>query len=167
MVIFAEQKTLIEKRLNLIRGYIDGPGRRYRIYHGAIHGGFQWKPFGPVYRVPESLERELLEKRKERGYIEETLQNGRTVWVGGIRRFEKEGLLFQSTDTPVIFGHEFIEWIDPVPAPDRSYMEIECESQNAETYIDVNVQTTGFTLEADRACIELTRGMVKILPLPR
>ena len=164
--LLAEQTEIIHERLDLIRGYIDAPGRRYRIYHDRIRTGFKWKPFGPVYHVPESLEKALLEKRKKQGHHEETLQSHRTVWAGGIRRFEKEGLLFESTDTPVIFGREFLEWIDPVPAPDRSYMKIEPESREAETYIGVRIETTGFTLEIDKARIERVADVVNIYPIP-
>jgi hypothetical protein len=161
--LLSEQTEVINERLDLIRGYIDGPGRRYRIHHNRIETGFMWMPFGPVYHIPESLEKELLEKRREQGHTEETLQNRRTVWVGGIRHFEKEGLLFESTDTPVIFGREFLEWIESVER--RNYMKIECESQDAETYVGVRIETTGFTLEIDKARIEWVGDVVNIYPI--
>jgi hypothetical protein len=165
--LFAEQKKLVDERLDLIRGYIDAPGRRYRIYHSLIPKGFKWKPSGPVYHIPESLETELAEKRKKQGYNRERTHNGRLIWAGGIRRFEKEGLLFESGKTPIIFGQDFMEWIDPDPAEDRSDMTVEFESQEAETYTGVRIKTDGFILEADKARIEWSRDVVKVYPLPK
>ncbi|UCE50662.1 MAG: hypothetical protein JSW47_10950 [Phycisphaerales bacterium] len=164
--LLTEQTTLIDARLDLVRGYIDAPGRRYRIYHDRIRKRFKWKPFGPVYHVPESLEKELAEKRKKQGHDEEKIAYRRIVWAGGIRRFEKDGLVFESGDTPVVYGHEFIEWFDPDPAPDNSDMNIECENRKAETYVGVKIKTDGFTLEADKARIEWTEHVVRIYPIP-
>jgi len=164
--LLAGQKKLVDERLNLIRGYIDAPGRLYRIYHDRIPKGFKWKPFGPVYHVPESLEKELAEKRKKQGQDEETIHSRRIIWAGGIRRFEKEGLLFESEDTPVIFGQEFMEWFDLNPAADQSDMIIEFESQEAETYSGVKIKTAGFILETDKARIEWSKDIVKIYPIP-
>jgi hypothetical protein len=166
-VVLAEQKKLVDERLDLVRTFIDAPGRCYRIYHDRIRMGFKWKPFGPVYHVPESLEKELAEKRKKMGWEdEEKIRSRRVVWAGGIRRFEKTGLVFESVDTPVIYGHEYIEWFDPDPVADKSDMKIECESQDAETYSGVKIQTDGFTLEADKARIEWSEDIVKIYPIP-
>jgi hypothetical protein len=128
--------------------------------------GFNWEPFGPVYHVPASLEKELAEKRKGLGQAEEAIRSRRTVWVGGIRRFEKEGLSFASRDTPVIFGHEYIEWIDPDPAVDQSDMKIACDRQEDGTYVAVKIETDGFTLIADKASIEWSKELVKIYPIP-
>jgi len=164
--LLAEQTEVINERLDLIRGYIDAPGRRYRIYHGRLEKRFNWKPDGPVYHIPESLERELLEKRWNLGYTEETLQSNRSVWVGGIRHFEKEGLSFESVETPVIFGFEYLEWTDPDPAWDESDMQIHCESREAEIYIGVRIETDGFTLETDKASIERVGDVVNIYPIP-
>ena len=71
-------------RLNLIRGYVAAPGRRYRIYHGDIHGKFNWKPAGPVYQVPESLERELAAKDPQAKEDVPRTGTRRLVWVGGV-----------------------------------------------------------------------------------
>jgi hypothetical protein len=164
--LLAEQKKLVEERLDLIRGYIDAPGRRYRIYHDRIRKGFNWKPFGPVYHVPESLEKELTEKRKKQGHDGETVQNHRTVWVGGLRPFEKEGFVFESIETPILFGHEYFEWIDPDPAPDKSDMKIECEKEEEGMYIGVRIETDGFTLETDKSRVEWSEDIVKIHLIP-
>jgi hypothetical protein len=174
--LLSEQKKLVDERLDLIRGYIDAPGRLYRIYHGGIRGRFKWKPAGPVYFVPESLEKELAGKRQDTGQDETRIPGvrivrvgglRRTVWAGGIRRFEKEGLLFESKATPVIFGHEHIEWIDPDPAPDNSDMIVESESEEDGVYVGVKINTDGFTLKAERARIECSKEAVKIYPIPR
>lgn len=164
--LLANQKKLVDERLNLIRGYIDAPGRLYRIYHDRISKGFKWKPSGPVYQVPESLEKELAKKRKKRGQNEKKINSQRIIWAGGIRRFEKEGLLFESEKTPIIFGNGFMEWFDPNPAEDQSDMTIEFESHEAETYSGVKIKTAGFILETNKARIEWSRDLVKIYPIP-
>jgi hypothetical protein len=165
--LLAQQKKLVGERLNLIRRYIDTPGRRYCIYYNRIRKGFNWEPFGPVYPVPTSLEKELADKRKGLGQAERTIPSHRTVWVGGIRRFEMAGLTFSSRDTPVVFGLEYIEWIDPDPAPDRSDMKITCDRQEEETYSAVKIETDGFTLEADKVHIEWSKDVVRIYPESR
>ncbi len=162
--LLTQQKKLVAERLDLIRRYIDAPGRRYCIYYSRIHKGFNWEPFGPVYPVPASLEKELAEKRKGLGQAQETIPARRTVWVGGIRRFEMAGLTFSSRDTPVVFGVEYIEWIDPDPAPDKSDMKITCDRQEEETYSTVKIETDGFTLDADKARIEWSKDVVRIYP---
>ena len=171
-----EQKKLVDERLDLIRGHIDATGRRYQIHHGRMKG-FKWKPVGPVYHVPESLEKELAKKREKAIETEgETLvdllsqlfqeqkkiPHGRTVWVGGIRRFEKEGMVFESGDTPVIFGSDYLEWFDPDPAPDKSDMRIESQKEDEGTHLGVKIKTDGFTLEADKARIEWSKDVVEI-----
>jgi hypothetical protein len=164
--LLTQQKKLVAERLDLIRRYLDAPGRRYCVYHSRIRAGFNWEPFGPVYPVPASLEKELAEKRKGLGQAEETIQSQRIVWVGGIRRFEMKGLSFASRDMPVTFGHDYLEWIDPDPAPDRSDMKITCEKQEEQTYARVKIETDGFTLDADKARIEWSPDVVKIYPVP-
>jgi len=77
-----------------------------------------------------------------------------------------KGLSFASRDTPVIFGHDYIEWIDPNPAPDRSDVKITCEKQEGETYARMKIETDGFTLDADKARIEWSPEVVKIYPVP-
>lgn len=160
------QQQLVDQRLNLIRGYIAATGRRYRIYHGDIKGRFNWKPAGPVYHVPESLERELAEKNEQLREDTEKTRSRRIVWAGGIRRFEKGTLVLESVATPVIFGQEFIEWIDTTPASDASDMEIKSDSQDGETYSNVRIRTDGFTLQADKVRIEWSPDVVKIHPMP-
>ena len=86
--LLADQKKLVGERLDLVRRYIDSPGRRYRMYHGAIREGLNFKPVGPVYHVPESLEKELADKRKE--------QAGSAVNAAGVliqkSQFRRHGL---------------------------------------------------------------------------
>ena len=124
--LFMEQKKLIDAQLDVIRGFVLVPGRRYRIFHSDIRMGFKWTPFGPVYHVPESLEKELEEQlgggKREAKHPE---SRRRIVWAGGIRRFEKDGLVFESGEVPVIYGFMYLEWIDPAPAKDDSDMVIE------------------------------------------
>ena len=130
--------------------------------------GFKFRPAGPVYHVPESLEKELAEKRGRNVYGEVISgRPHRKVWVGGIRRMEREGLLFESGDTPVILGQESLEWIDRDPAPDDSDMIVESEKEEDGTHFDVKIKTDGFTLEVERARIEWSKEIVKTYPIPR
>jgi len=165
--LLTEQTKLVNERLDLIRGYLYAPGRRYRFYHHRIRKGFKWKPSGPVYHIPKSLEKEFLKKRKQQGHETDTLQHQRTIWVGGLHPFKKNGFVFESVKTPILFGHDYFEWSDPDPAPDQSDMMIESESREAETYIGAKIKTDGFTLEADRAIIEWSEDTVKIYLLPK
>ncbi|MHC4402447.1 MAG: PDZ domain-containing protein [Planctomycetota bacterium] len=163
--LLSQQEKVVEEVLELVRGYINAPGRRYCIYHGEISGEFRWKPVVPVYDVPEWLEKELAEERKKKGSGKEKVLSGRMVWVGGIRRFEKEGVVFESGNTPIIFGREYIEWIDLDPAPDQSDMKIESESEHDGVHVGVTIKTDGFTLEAKRARIEWSTDVVRIHPI--
>jgi hypothetical protein len=164
--LLAEQKKLIDERLRVIREYVDAPGRLYRIYHNDMPGKFNWKPAGPVYHVPESLEKELAEKRKNKGgsLIEGAgfLGMRRSVWAGGISRLEKGGLDFQASDTPIIFGVQYLEWIDPKPAPDNSDMNIESESKEGDWYVGAKISTHGFVLKAEKARVEWSKDIVRI-----
>ncbi|UCD76009.1 MAG: hypothetical protein JSV91_03620, partial [Phycisphaerales bacterium] len=108
--ILARQQECMDQRLATIRGYIDAPGRRYRIYHGEVRGRFNWKPAGPVYHVPLSL--------RDDPEIEAI------IWAGGIHTFERGELLFESGEVPVIFRQDYLEWIDTEPAADGSDLVI-------------------------------------------
>ncbi len=165
--LLAEQKRLMEQRLDVIRGHIDAPGRLYRIYHGRIPGLFKWQPAGPVYEVPESLEQELARKGRQQREDARTVGHRRLVFVGGIRRFEKEGLTFCSGDTPVIFAQEFIEWFDLDPAPDNSDMKVESEREQDGAHLAAKITTDGFTLEVDKIRIEWSRDVVKLYPMSK
>ncbi|MCP4656685.1 MAG: DUF885 domain-containing protein [bacterium] len=158
--LLAEQKRRVGERLATIRGFIAAPGRRYQIYHEHIPGRFKWKPRGPSYQVPESLAREVAPE------AEDPYALRRIVWAGGMARFEKEGLSFQSGEVPVSFGFRFLEWIDPDPAPDSSDLVIVAERQEEDLYFGLKLTTDDFSLEADRAQIEWSPEVVAIHPLP-
>ncbi|MCP4657382.1 MAG: hypothetical protein GY856_18405 [bacterium] len=152
--LLSEQEKRVAEFLDTVRGFVDAPGRRYRIYHAEIPGKIRWKPRGPVYMVPESLERE-----------KEPDSRQRLVWAGGIARFEKQGLRFESGEVPVIIG-DYLEWIDPDPAPDRSDLTIEAQRQEEDVYEGLKLRTDGFSLEAARARLEWSEEVVEIHPLP-
>ncbi len=158
--LLAEQERRVAERLETIRGFIAAPGRRYQIYHEHIPDRFKWKPRGPIYRVPESLAREVAPEADDPHALR------RVVWAGGIARFEKEGLSFQSGEVPVSFGMRFLEWIDPDPAPDPSDLVIVAERQEEDLYFGLKLTTRGFSLEADQARIEWSPEVVAIHPLP-
>ena len=75
--------------------------------------------------------------------------------------------MFESVETPVIFGQAFLEWIDTTPASDATDMEIKSEAQDGEIHSGVHVRTDGFTLKVDKARIEWSADVVNIHPLPR
>lgn len=148
--LLAGQTRILEKRLAKIRGYLRTPGRRYRVYHGDLPGSFKWKPQGPVYRVPQSLRRD-----SERS----------TLWVGGIARFEKQGMVFSSKKVPVLFRRDYLEWIDPSPAKDESDLVIESVRAENGIYHGLRVRTDGFDLTAPRARVRITPTVVTIRPV--
>jgi len=162
--IFEEQKKLIDKRLDKIRSFLLAEGRRYRIYHHKIRGRFNWKPDGPVYHVPPSIEKEVVAKLGAKSG-KRTIEHRRLVWAGGIRRFDKTGMVFKSIDTPMIYGFDFIEWIDLNPAKDDTDMNIESEKFEKGIHYKLKIKTAGFTLTLDKARIDWTPEVVEIIPV--
>ncbi|MHC5071767.1 MAG: hypothetical protein ACYTGO_14930 [Planctomycetota bacterium] len=154
--LLATQRRLVGDRLARIKAYLHAKGRRYRVYHSAIPARFRWKPSGPVYTVPASLlgaeaERIVI----ERGGGTAAIRNPRvSIWAGGIQRFEKSGLLFESKAVPIIFRPDYMEWIDPDPDSDGDDFKIESKREVDGVRHDVKITTDGFTLRADRVRIE-------------
>jgi hypothetical protein len=154
--VLAQQKRLVGDRLATIKAYLHAKGRRYRVYHSAIPARFRWKPSGPVYTVPASLlgadaERIVIERN---GGTSAILNPRVSIWAGGIQRFEKSGLLFESKAVPIIFRPDYMEWIDPDPDPDGDDFKIESKREVDGIRHDVKITTGGFTLRADRVRIE-------------
>jgi hypothetical protein len=147
------QRRVVEARLAKIRGYLEAKGRRYRIWHGALRGGFDWKPEGPVYRVPSSL-------------LPAGETGSATIWAGGIRRFTKADLVFASQDVPVIFRQDRLEWVDVEPAADGSDLVIESDRIADGVHLGLRVRTRGFTLTASRARIVRDGDIVDVRPVP-
>lgn len=153
------QRGLVEERLRTIRGYLRAEGRRYRIHHGDLPGPFRWKPEGPVYRVPVSLltedERQPVVRHLPGGGTARMVGDPRvTIWAGGILKFEKEGLDFRSKEVPIVFRHDYIEWIDPDPAADFSDLSVRSAREEDGVHHDLVMETDGFTLRADAARVE-------------
>ncbi len=153
LTLLDEQERLVNERLDLIRGYIEAPGRRYRIHHDRIRGRFMWKPKGPVYDVPPSL-------------LAEDVPGGASIWAGGMETFEKEGLKFVADGVPIIFRHDYLEWIDGEPAADGSDCVVHSERFEDGVHHGLRIEADGFLLEADRARIEQSEEVVDILPEP-
>jgi len=168
--LLARQKSLVEERLDTIRGYLYKKGRRYRVFHGNLPGRFKWKPRGPVYRVPPALINKADREIRVRGssgmrVIRENLRV--TVWAGGIRRFEKgTDLVFESRDVPVIYRFDYLEWIDPESAEGGAGHTIRSHRDKDGVHHGLTFVTAGFTLKAARARIEVTDDIVAIHPLP-
>ncbi|MEQ8765132.1 MAG: hypothetical protein RL885_14460 [Planctomycetota bacterium] len=150
--LLARQVALLDAHLAEIRSYLDAPGRRYRVHHGAIRGRFQWSPEGPVLEVPEVL-------------ITEPAGNPTTVWVGGMSRFEKGDLVFEGRPLPMIFRFDTLEWIDPEPAFDESDLKIAYETRDGDIYSKVRIETDGFVLTLPKARIVRTEERVDIHPV--
>jgi hypothetical protein len=151
--LLARQTELIQAHIDEVLGYVTGPGRRYRVHHGKISGSFRWKPEGPVLHVtPQQLGEEGREPRS-------------TLWVGGIRRFERGELLFVSRAVPVLYRRAYLEWIDREPAPDGSDLVIESGSQEGDVYEQLVLKTDGFTLHVPRARVVVTDEVVDVFPL--
>ncbi|MEQ8765079.1 MAG: hypothetical protein RL885_14195 [Planctomycetota bacterium] len=150
--LLAAQTGILEERLATIRGYLDAPGRRYRIHHREIAGRFNWKPAGPVYRAPTSM-------------LDDQPPNGASVWAGGILRFERGELDFTGQPVPMIFRQDYLEWIDPEPT--EGDLVIESESQEGDVHTEVKIRTDGFEMTVPKARIVRTEGRVDIHPIDR
>ena len=157
--LLAEQERRVAARLAMIRGFLTAPGRRYRIYHEPFIGGYKWLPRLPAYMVPESLAREIAPE-------EDPVGLRRSVWAGGMERFDAEGFHFQTGEVPVSTGMRYLEWIDPDPAPDRSDLVMVADRQEEDLYYGLKLTVKHFSLEADRARIEWSPEVVAIHPLP-
>ena len=149
--LLQKQQAVVAARVELVRGFVEQQGRRYRVWHRDLPGRFNWKPQGPVYHVPSSLMPDA---------------DRATVWAGGIAAFEKPGLTFASQKVPVIFRHDYLEWIDAEPAADGSDLKVTAKASDGEVYEGVVVETDGFRLEMARARIVRTADVVDIHPLP-
>ncbi len=149
--LFEEQERLVNERLELIRGYLDPPGRRYRIHHDRSPGHFMWKPRGPVYDAPPSL-------------LKGPVPGGVTIWAGGMDRFEKEGLELTAEGVPILFRRDFLEWIDTDPAVDGSDFRVRSERIENGVHTRLHVETDGFVLDLDRARIAVRGDVVDLLP---
>ncbi|MBM4059874.1 MAG: hypothetical protein FJ265_02105 [Planctomycetes bacterium] len=145
------QQRIVAERVALVRGYVERPGRRYRVFHRDLPGRFDWKPQGPVYHVPPAVLPDA---------------DRATVWAGGIEAFEKPGLTFRSQKVPVLFRHDYLEWIDPEPTSDDSDLKIEAKANDGEVYTDLVLTTDGFVLRAARARVVRGKDLVAIHPLP-
>jgi hypothetical protein len=149
--LLAVQTRLVDEKLALIRRYLADGGTRYRIWHDALPGAFQWKPEGPVYRVPASL-------------LQTRTANPPSIWVGGIRRFERGGLVFESGAVPVVFWSDRLEWIDREPPDDGRELVIESEQSEHGIHRGLRLRTRGFRLSIPAARIDRSGDVVDIRP---
>ena len=165
--LLAAQKKLVGDRLAKIKSLLHTEGRRYRVYHSAIRGRFKWKPRGPVYNVPASLlgdEAEAIVIEHEHG-TSRILDPNVTIWGGGIRRFEKGGLLFESGAVPVLFRPDYLEWIDTDPDAEGKDFEIRSKRVVDGVHHELKITTDGFTLSVDRARVEKSDDVVTVHPV--
>jgi hypothetical protein len=164
-----QQERLIRERIAVIHGYLDTPGRHYRIYWAENPGRFKWKPRQPHYLLPgkhlSKTQRETAQgdgKKLADEYME-VLVLGK-----GIERLEQGDLVFESGQVPVIFWSnlDYLEWIDPSPSADKSDMKIQALHQEKDIYTNLILTTSGFTLRVNRARIIQSDKTVEIHPLP-
>jgi hypothetical protein len=167
--MMAEQAELVSAQIVALRGYLEAPGRRYRIYYGNIPEPFKWIPKGPVHHVPNSLAREIDEKLTipyPDGMPLMSSNMGPVIWGGGIERFEVGGMIFESKEVPVIFRMGYLEWIDTEPAADSSDLLIKSTSVRDDIYDELVVITDGFELRALKARVLISDRIVHVIPLP-
>jgi hypothetical protein len=67
---------------------------------------------------------------------------------------------------PIIFRSDYLEWIDPEPAPDESDLEVTFKTREDDVCTDLRLVTDGFTWAAPRARIVRGEDLVDIHPLP-
>jgi hypothetical protein len=166
--ILALQSQLVSDRVAELCGFIEAPGRHYRIYFSTLQQPFKWKPRGPVYQVPNSLMKEI----DERSAIETidlgwtaTSNKGPTIWGGGFASFEIGEMIFESQEVPILMRMDYFEWIDTDPAEDESDLTIESSRMDGNIYYDLVMQTDGFVLKVPLARIERADGVVAIIPI--
>jgi len=140
--ILADQTQQIARWLEIVHGYLNAAGRRYKIYHGPIGGRFNWKPKGPLYKLGETW-----------------------IWAGGIRRFERGPLVFESKEVPVIFTQEYLEWIDREPDPTGNDLKMTYSGRDGDTYTGLSVETDGFKMSVPRAMVTMDNKTFEIRPV--
>jgi hypothetical protein len=167
--ILAEQAELVSGQIATLRGYLEAPGRRYRVYYGNITEHFRWIPRAPVHNVPNSLAQEVDEKLAisyPDGMPRMSSNQGPMIWVGGLERFEIGGMVFESKEVPVIFRMGFFEWVDTEPAEDGSDLNIQSTEVSGDIHHNLVMITDGFELRASRARVLMSDRAVHIIPLP-
>ena len=65
----------------------------------------------------------------------------------------------------MIFGFEYIEWIDQEPKEDDSDMKIESSEEKDGVHHDAKISTKGFTVTIPQAKIEWSKDVVNIIPI--
>jgi len=157
--LFAEQKQRTDRYEAMIRGFLEAPGRRYRIYAGDLPGRALRKARRPLHPVPEDLGLQAADDGEPESAIF-------VVYEAGFSRYEKPGFSFSSQEVPILEGMAYMEWIDPHPASDRSDLKIVAQRREGNVYHGLKLSTRGFTLEAVKARIEWTQEVVEIHPMP-
>jgi hypothetical protein len=165
--ILQTQSRLAEKRISLLRDYLEKPGRRFRLYRGDLRGSFRWKPRGPVYNVPSSLLKQVEEKLNSSGRCTREISYGgsATIWAGGISLLEWGSACFESEEVPVVFSGNCIEWIDPKPDKDHNDIVIRSSRQEDKIYHDLELITDGFRLTLPAARIEKGDSLFAVFPV--
>lgn len=167
--ILAQQERLIRERISTAHKYLDATGRRYRIYFLENPGPFNWKPRFPIYELPgKYLTETQWEIAVPKGMKIDEEYMEVLVLKKGIQRLEKGDLLFEGGEVPLIYwtGLDYIEWIDPSPATDKSDMKIQALQQEKDIYTNLILTTCGFTLRVSRARIMWSDKIVEIHPVP-
>lgn len=165
--LLAAQKRVISDRLAEIKRLLEAKGTRYRVYHSPIQGPRKWKPRGPVYRVPPSLlgdEAQGIRVEGPQGQSR-TLNPMVSIWVGGIRHFEKGSLLFESGAVPIISRPDYLEWIDTDPDLEGKDLKIESVRVEDGVHHGLKITTDGFTLNVGCARVERSGDIVSIRPI--
>ncbi|MFA6316050.1 MAG: hypothetical protein WC943_01425 [Elusimicrobiota bacterium] len=160
--LLREQKELVEKQEVVLEKFLNAPGRRYRVFYGAVPSPLNWKPVTPVHVVPPDIAPAYLSVLPGRsGKREEAY-----IWEGGIEAFDQSSLHLRAKGVPVIFGSASLEWIDPKPALDGSELSIRSDRAKDGVHEGLRMRVGGVELEADRALVRVTDGVVEVTPLP-
>jgi hypothetical protein len=165
--IYTVQHQLVTQQIDSLRHYLQADGRRYRIYYSQASGNFKWKPRGPVLQIPTDLmaniDSALNIKDIDLGVTRRT-NHGPTLWLGGIERFEKGDLVFESKQVPILFRLDYFQWIDTIPAADESDFKIESSGHQGDLYENLKITTNAFVLQIPHAKITKYPGVIAILP---
>lgn len=164
--LHAEQKALLDARIEAMKSVLLAPGRRYRIEYAGLYGSGNpvLHSEAPFHLVPDFLAAEVSKTLVERGLDPGAVRSYRHALVceGGVRRLTATGVLYEGEDDPATRVGGAIEWIDRDPAPDGSDLSFTFDRLEDGIHHGLKLSTDGFTLSATQARLEIGDDLVTI-----
>jgi hypothetical protein len=164
--LYAEQKALLDVRIEAMKSVLLAPGRRYRIDYSGFYGS--GNPIlhseAPFHLVPDFLADEVAAALAERGLDPDAVRSYRHALVceGGVRRLTAEGVLYEGGEDPAVRAGGAIVWVDRDPAPDGSDLSFTFDRLEDGIHHGLKLTTDGFTLSATHARLEISEDLVTV-----